>query len=59
MDEYSRLMRAKLAYSSRIRRDNDPLLGLMEPHAASGIDFTRTFRLLSEVARSRAMSASG
>lgn len=51
MDEYSRLMRAKLGLQQQEARDNDLLLGLMELMQHQGLDFTRTFRLLSEVRR--------
>lgn len=51
MGEYSRLMRAKLGLRQQDAGDNDLLLGLMELMQHQGLDFTRTFRLLSEVRR--------
>jgi serine/tyrosine/threonine adenylyltransferase len=51
MGEYSRLMRAKLGLQHTEAQDNDLLLGLLDLMQRQGLDFTRTFRLLSGVRR--------
>ncbi|HFK7187970.1 protein adenylyltransferase SelO [Serratia odorifera] len=49
MQAYGDKMRAKLGFFSQEKQDNDLLTGLLSLMTAEGRDYTRTFRLLSEV----------
>ncbi|PJG62897.1 hypothetical protein CV016_09195, partial [Yersinia kristensenii] len=49
MAVYGQQMRTKLGFSERDSQDNDLLTGLLSLMIKEGRDYTRTFRLLSEV----------
>ncbi|MFI8416469.1 protein adenylyltransferase SelO [Serratia sp. NPDC078593] len=49
-------MRAKLGFFTQAKEDNDLLTGLLGLMTAEGRDYTRTFRLLSEVEQQQAQS---
>ncbi|EKN6008848.1 TPA: YdiU family protein [Yersinia enterocolitica] len=56
MAAYGQHMRAKLGFSERDSQDNDLLTGLLSLMIKEGRDYTRTFRLLSEVETHSALS---
>lgn len=49
MQAYGEQMRAKLGFFTQSKQDNDLLTGLLSLMAQEGRDYTRTFRLLSDV----------
>ncbi|MEB7885271.1 protein adenylyltransferase SelO [Serratia fonticola] len=49
MQAYGEQMRAKLGFFTPSKQDNDLLTGLLSLMAQEGRDYTRTFRLLSDV----------
>ncbi|WBF43526.1 protein adenylyltransferase SelO [Serratia rubidaea] len=56
MRAYGDRMRAKLGFFSQQRQDNDLLTELLSLMAQEGRDYTRTFRLLSEVEQQQAQT---
>ncbi len=56
MKAYGTLMRGKLGFFSENKQDNNLLTGLLSLMAKEGRDFTRTFRMLSEVEQQQASS---
>ncbi|HGI5918936.1 TPA: YdiU family protein [Yersinia enterocolitica] len=56
MAAYGQQMRAKLGFSESDSQDNDLLTGLLSLMIKEGRDYTRTFRLLSEVETHSALS---
>ncbi|MGE4753667.1 protein adenylyltransferase SelO [Yersinia enterocolitica] len=56
MAAYGQHMRAKLGFSESDSQDNDLLTGLLSLMIKEGRDYTRTFRLLSEVETHSALS---
>lgn len=57
MLEYGKLMRAKLGFFTENKQDNNVLTGLLSLMANEGRDYTRTFRVLSEIERGEERSA--
>ena len=56
MKAYGQLMRGKLGFFTENKQDNDLLTGLLSMMAKEGRDYTRTFRLLSEVEQQQSLS---
>ncbi|MDV5140076.1 protein adenylyltransferase SelO [Chimaeribacter arupi] len=56
MAAFGAQMRAKLGLFTQSAKDNDVLTGLLSLMAKEGRDYTRTFRLLSEVQQDQAVS---
>jgi uncharacterized protein YdiU (UPF0061 family) len=54
MQAYGEQMRAKLGLFTQSKQDNQLLTGLLSLMAQEGCDYTRTFRLLSEVEQQQA-----
>lgn len=56
MQAYGEQMRAKLGLFTQSKQDNDLLTGLLSLMAQEGRDYTRTFRLLSDVEQQQAQT---
>lgn len=56
MQAYGAQMRAKLGFFTQSKQDNDLLTGLLSLMAQEGSDYTRTFRLLSDVEQQQAQT---
>jgi len=56
MKAYGTLMRGKLGFFTESKQDNDLLTGLLSMMAREGRDYTRTFRLLSQVEQRQSVS---
>jgi uncharacterized protein YdiU (UPF0061 family) len=56
MQAYGEQMRAKMGFFTQSKQDNDLLTGLLSLMAQEGRDYTRTFRLLSDVEQQQAQT---